>query len=138
MTPADGLRLLQMRITRHDITDLRLGTRNRHADEIAQEAVQLAQLVTEPQPHVRRDLLVPRAARVQLPAHFLADDLGETALVGGVDVLVVLVGLEGVGGPFVGNLLEAALDFGELFSAQNACLCVGAREGDRPGDVLAP
>ena len=75
---------------------------------------------------------------MQLPANLFADDLGQTTLVGSVDVLVVLLGLERVGAPFLGDLLEAALDLGELGGAEDAGFGVGAGEGDGAGDVLTP
>lgn len=136
--PADGLGLLKVGIARHDVINFLLGTSNRDLDQITEEAVQTAQLVAQPQAHVGSDLLVARAAGVQFAADLLANDLAQTALVGGVDVLVVGLGLEGVGAPFLGDLLEAALDLGELLRRQDAGLGVGAGEGDRAGNVLLP
>lgn len=138
MAPAHRLRLLQMGIPGHDVVDLTLRARDRHAHQVRQAIVQLAQLVAQPQTHIRCDLLVARAAGVQLPADLLADDLAEPALVGGVDVLVVLFGDEAVGAPLLGDLGEAALDLGELIGAQDTGFGVGAREGQRAGNILVP
>jgi hypothetical protein len=48
----------------------------------------------QPDAHVCRDLVVPAPAGVQLAADILADDLAQSALVGGVDVLVIREDLE--------------------------------------------
>lgn len=112
--PADRLGLLQVSVTRHQVLDFLLRTGNRDLNEVLELSIQLAQLITKPQAHVSSDLLVARAAGVQLSADLLADDLAQTALVCGVDVFVVGFGFEGVSAPFFGDLGEAALDFGEL------------------------
>lgn len=138
VAPPDRLGLLQVGVTGHDEVELVLGARDRDLDEVAQDGVQLAQLVPQPQAHVRCDLLVAGPAGVQLASDLLPDDLGESPLVRCVDVLVVLLDDEGVGAPFFGDLLEPALDLGELVLGQDAALGVGSGEGNGAGNVLFP
>ena len=134
--PADGLRLLQMCVSWHEDVDFGVGALHRGANELDEVALQRTQLLAEPQPHVGGDLLVAAAARVQLAADVLADDLAEAALVGRVDVLVVVLDDERVGGPFLLDLREALFDGRELVLGQDAVVEVGAREGDGARDVL--
>lgn len=46
----------------------------------------------KPEPEVGCDLVVPASSGVQLSSNVLADNLGQSSLVGGVDVLVVSLG----------------------------------------------
>lgn len=128
--PTDGLGLLEVSVAGHKDVNVLLGAGDGDLDEVTEVGVENAQLITQPETHVSSDLLVARAAGVQLAANLLANDLAESTLVGGVDVLVVLLGFEGVGAPFLGNLLETALDLGELLRGQDAVVHVGAGEGN--------
>lgn len=92
--------------------------------------VQDTELVAQPESHVSSDLLIARTASVQLAANFLANDLAESALVGGVNILIILLSFEGVGAPFLGDLLEAALDLGELLCGEDAIVHVCAGESN--------
>lgn len=138
VAPPDRLGLLQVGVTGHDEVELVLGARDGHLDEVTQDGVQLAQLIPQPQAHVGCDLLVAGSAGVQLASNLLANDLRESALVGCVDVLVVLLDDKGVCAPFFGDLLEPALDLGELVLGQDAALGVGSGEGNGAGNILLP
>ena len=79
---------LQVGVPGHEHVLLLVRALHHHADEGLEALLDGAHLPEEPEAHVRRDLVVARAAGVQLPAEG-ADELGQPALVGGVDVLVV-------------------------------------------------
>ena len=109
MAERDRLRTLEVRIARHD--GLRLGLREREADE-RERVDPLARLgtrVEDVQPERRDNLVVARAAGVDLAA-----DVAEQPLDRGVDVLV---GLE-VPVRVVRDLGEPPLDLVELLGGQ--------------------
>ena len=62
-------------------------------DKSLERVLDLLHLVKQPEPHVRCDLVVARAPRVQLPAHG-SDELDQPAFIGRVDVLVARFDLE--------------------------------------------
>jgi hypothetical protein len=84
---------LQVRVAGHEVVALPVSALNHDADERAQACLNLLDFVHEPEPHVGRDLVVARAARVQLAAEW-ADDLAQAPLVRGVDVFVVRLRFE--------------------------------------------
>ena len=96
--PANGLRRLKVRVAGHE--DVRLGGGALRSDghERAHLLAELRALVAQVQPQVGHHLVVARAAGVHLAANG-ADELGEPALVGGVDVLVAILLDECAGGP---------------------------------------
>ena len=65
-----------------------------------------------------------------------ADDLAEAALVGGVDVLVAVLDLEGVGGPLLANLAKALDELVALGVGDDARLRERAGVAHRSADVL--
>lgn len=77
-----------MRIPRHKDVLLLIRPLNHDPNKPLQTLYNLLHLSQEPQPHVRRDLVVARAASVQLPAQ-RPDELAQAAFVRGVDVFVV-------------------------------------------------
>lgn len=138
LTPPHRLRFLQVRITRHDVVNFISRARRRNLDQLNQIALQLPQLVPQPEPHVRSDLLITRATRVQLARDLLANDLPEPPLICRVDILVVLLHDKRVGAPFLGNLSEAALDLAEFMLGQDPTPHVRTGKRDRALDVLLP
>lgn len=94
-------------------------------------------LLDEPEAHVGRDLVVATPTRVQLAANILANDLAQPALVGRVDVLVVVLDLESVRLPLLLDLVETAVDLGQLVRGQDRRGGFGEGEGVgfRAGDV---
>lgn len=83
-----------MGVTRKNSVNLLLGAGDHHIQHILEVLLDLGGLVHEPDTHVRRDLVVPASARVQLAADIFANDLGQSAFVGRVDVFVVRLDLE--------------------------------------------
>jgi hypothetical protein len=110
--------------------------RNSDLDQVLQVTLQLPQLLAQPKPHIGRNLLIPTAPSVQLPADILADDLAQPPLVGGVDILVVGLDLERAIGPLLLDLLEARLDGCEFFGGEDAIVVVCAGEGHGAGNVF--
>lgn len=84
---------LQVSVAGHEDILLLVRAFHHHADEVLQTFFDSANLPEEPQAHVRGDLVVARAAGVELSAK-RTDKLGEAALVRSVDVLVVGLDLE--------------------------------------------
>lgn len=82
-----------MGVPREDVVLLVVRALDEDADERLEVVLRGLDLVKQPEADVSRDLVVARAARVQLAAE-RANELAEAALVGGVDVLVVLLGRE--------------------------------------------
>ena len=54
----------------------------------------MARSTYQPNTHIRSDLIVPASTSVQLASNVLADNLGQAAFVGGVNILVVRLDLE--------------------------------------------
>ena len=82
-----------MGVPRHEVLDLLRRTFDHDAQERLDRVDDVARLAHEPQSHVGRNLVVPRASRVQLAAD-RADELCEPPLVRGVDVLIASLDLE--------------------------------------------
>ena len=122
----------------HYYIHLLLRSRDGDFEKVAEEAVELAELVPQPQPHVRSHLIVPRAASVQLASDLLADELGQPPLVGSMYVLIILLDQKLVCPPLLHNLSEACFDLGELVGCQDAGPDVSPRVGDAAGNVLLP
>jgi hypothetical protein len=81
----DRLRALEVRVAGHERVGLRLGDVEHGQREGADRVQRLGAGVLDVEPHRGRDLVVARAARVDLPAHF-----AELPLDRRVDVLVFL------------------------------------------------
>jgi hypothetical protein len=89
----------------------------------------LANLLDQPKPHVRRDLVVPAPSRVELSSNISTDNLTQPPLVGSVDVLVVLLDGEAAVAPFLLDLVETATDLGELVGGEDGRGGFGEGEG---------
>ena len=73
---------------------------------------------------------------MQFSGNVLADNLAQSPLVCGVNVLVVGLDDKAVCAPFFGDLSEVALDFGEFGGGEDVAAGVGARKGQGAEDVL--
>ena len=93
----------------------------------------------QPQPHVRRHLVIPAAPRVQL-ARDRANGLGQPALDEGVNVFVGCAGERGVGVAldFVMDAPEPCHDLVPLFPGQQPRRRDPVRPGNRARDVRLP
>ena len=130
VAPAGGLGGLEMGIARHEESDFGCGALYGDADEGAQLLLRGFELFSQPEPEVGRDLIVAAAAGVQFSGYG-ADQFGQAAFVGGVDVLVAGLNFKLTGAPFSGNKLEAGDDlFGLLLGQEPGC-------GQRAGVGLA-
>ena len=106
VAPAGGLCGLEMGIAGHEEIDFVCGAFYGYSDQIAQQLFQRSQLIPQPQAEVGCDLIVTAAAGVEF-AGYGADQFGEAALVGSMDVLVAGFSFELTGVPLFGNTLEA-------------------------------
>lgn len=137
MTPANRLRTLQMCIARHDMLDFLLRARGDDLQEGDEVLFELRELVSQPQSHIRSHLIVPTPTCVKFASDPSAYDFSQTTFIGGVDVFVNTGDdFEGIGLPFLEDLLEAFLDGSKLFLGEEAHFCVGAGERDATPDVL--
>ena len=78
---------LQMGVAWHDVFYFRLCAVGHDLDDVDEHGSEGVDLFKHPQPHVGRDLIVPRAASVQLASNW-TDELGQATFVGGVNVFV--------------------------------------------------
>ena len=114
MTERDRLRPLKMRVAGHERGRLGLGERENDEREGVDRVSRLRARIEDVQPERRRDLVVARAARMDL-----SSDVAEKALDSRMHVLVRLeVALRALG-----NLGEATLDLVQLVGAQQARVC---------------
>lgn len=135
--PADGLRALQVRVAGHDELELGFCARGDDAQEGDEMGIDGIELGAQPQAHVSGDLVVARAASMQLARRGRPDELAEAPLVGRVDVLVGIgVDGEAVLAPLGLDGAQALLNRRELGSGQDAGMGIGARVSDGAGDVL--
>ena len=109
MADRDRLGPLEMRVAGHRRLRLLLGAVEQTPGERRDRRPRLGGRVGDVEPERRRDLVVPRPARMDLPA-----DLAEQALDRGVDVLVL-----GLDPAAAGDLGEARLGVGELGVVEN-------------------
>lgn len=84
---------LEMCVPRHEVVALLVGALNHDTYECAKTGLDLLDLVQKPKAHVRRDLVIARAASVEL-ATKRADDLAQPALVCRMNILVIVFDLE--------------------------------------------
>lgn len=89
----------------------------------------LDDLLHQPQAHISGDLIVPAPSRVELSSNIAADNLGQAALVSGVDVLIILLDVEGVVLPLGLDGIESTTDLGELVGGENGRVGLGEGEG---------
>ena len=82
-----------MGVPRHEVVPLLVSALDHDPDECDQACVYLADLFEEPKAHVRRNLIIPRPAGVQLPSQ-RPNQLAQAALVRSVNVLVVRLNLK--------------------------------------------
>ena len=87
--PTERLGALQVGVCGEEGVVLLVGSRDDAVEEVLQVADEDVGLVQEPQSKVGRDLVVSGSTGVQLASNVLADELGKSSLVGGVDVLVI-------------------------------------------------
>lgn len=52
------------------------------------------QLLQQPQPHIRRNLIVPAPTSMQFPSNVVANNLAQSPLVRSVDIFIILFDLE--------------------------------------------
>jgi hypothetical protein len=81
-----------MRVARHQRAPVVFDSLRQHADQLDQRTVDPLQATLEPQPYVRRHLIVPGPRGVQLLAE-IAELLDQSCLDRHVDVLVAVVRL---------------------------------------------
>lgn len=122
-------------VTYQDV-DLSFCALNRRLDQQLQVSLQRAQLLPQPKTHVRRNLLIPAASRMQLSANILADNLAQASLIRSVNVLIVVLNHEAVRRPLFLDLCQALLDRSELVLGQDVVVEVCASEGDGAGDIF--
>ena len=137
MRPPDWLCALQVRVAREDEVHLLLCAIDRRLDERLHVPDELGDLVTQPEAHVGDDLVVPASARVQLAAD-RAHELGQSALVGGVDVLIACLGLKGARLPLLVDEPEPVLERLDLLGLEQPRAPERARVGNAALDVLSP
>ena len=82
-----------MGVPRHEVVPLLVGALDHDPDECDQARFYLADLLEEPEAHIRRNLIIPRPAGVQFPSQW-PDQFAQAALVRGVNILVVLLNLK--------------------------------------------
>src|SRR5262245_54585582 len=114
-----------------------LGLLDERALRLPDRLADRVDLAAEPEPHVERDLVVPRAAGVELAAHG-ADLFDEAALDVHVDVFELDAVREDARLELLPHLGEAAEDRLELRLGEDAALGQRARPGLAPLDVLGP
>lgn len=122
---------LEMRESSSEVVNPLLGANDENANDSLEPLNVLLDLLHEPQAHVRRDLIVPAPSSVELATDLGANDLGETALVGGVDVLVVGLNDERSRLPLALDSVETGADGGELGGGEDGR--GGLREGEGVG-----
>ena len=131
----DGLGLAQVGVSRKDALDIVVRDRREGRDEVVQQGDEPVDGAARIQPQVGRDLVVARARRVQLFAHF-ADALHELVFDEGVDVLRAF---DGKRSPVdvLEDAFEPFADEGRLFGGDDVRLSEHSRVGDAGGDVNA-
>ncbi len=87
VTEQHRLRLLKVRVARHDRVQVLLGLVQQSSLQAIQSLLQYGQLAQQIQPQVGADLVVARAAGVELAGH-RAHQLAQSPLDRGVDILV--------------------------------------------------
>ena len=87
MREQDGLGALQMRIAGHDRIQIGLGAGYQHGLQSGDGRVEHGEGFQQPQAEIGGDLVVTAAPGVQLAGQ-RADQLGQAALYGGMDVFI--------------------------------------------------
>ena len=130
------LRALQVCVAGDDDTVVRLPKRDERLLQRAQFQLQLDDLVAKPHPHVERDLVVARAAGVQLGPGRLAP--GQLGLKVHVDVLKRLVPLKPAGLDIVADGLERTDDALGLGLGEHTDAPKHGGVGDGAHEVMPP
>lgn len=89
----------------------------------------LHHLLHQPQAHIRSDLIVPAPSSVKLSSNIASNNLGQAALVGRVDILIILLDIERVVLPLGLDGIESPTDLGELVGGEDGRVRLGEGEG---------
>jgi hypothetical protein len=111
---------------------------NRTLDEIFQVSLQHPQLIPQPKPHIRSNLLIPAPACVQLAADLLAQQLAQPSFISSMYVLVIFFLDEYSSSPFLRDLCEALLNGTELSLCEDPGGEVSTSKGNGASDILRP
>lgn len=82
-----------MCVSWHEDVLLSVRSLSHHSDQASKGFLDILDLVQEPEPHVRRYLIVAGPSSMEFSAQ-RSDELGEPSLVRSMDVLVVRLGIE--------------------------------------------
>lgn len=136
MTPPDRLCALKVRIPRHQQFNLHFRPTRHHLQQINQVPINHPQFIPKPQPHIRRNLLVPTPPRMQLPSDLAPNNLTQPPLIRSMDILIRLLGLKRTIFPLLPHLLEPFFNPLKLSTRQDPSVLIRARKGDGAGYVL--
>ena len=129
------LRTLQMGVARHDRIQIFAALFDQRLHECADHGDDLLDLLFHIHTHIKRNLIVARAAGVQTLAR-VADALGQQLLDVHVDVLVVERELHLAVFDVFQNILQALDDLFRLVLFNDALLAQHGRVRDRTGDIF--
>jgi hypothetical protein len=131
------LRALQVRVEGHDRVAVLRGEVDQRGLHFAHARLQRGRRLHQVQTQVGRDLVVAAARGVQALS-VLADQLGQAALDGHVDVLVLRTRDEGALVELARDLAQARDDAAHGLGRQDAGVTEHLRVRDRADDVLGP
>ena len=134
---ADGLRHLQMGETGHHGLGVLRRDVHQGALQVLQQFADGVDFIAQPQAHIGRHLVVAAATRVQAFAR-VAHQLGEPRFDVEVNVLQLQLPLKLAAFNVLGDLLETALDVGQVLSADDALGLQHLGMGQAALDVRSP
>ncbi|KAH3662537.1 hypothetical protein OGAPHI_005789 [Ogataea philodendri] len=107
-----------MSVSRHQHVDLLLCAGGHDLDQRLEQLEQLLELLSDENPHICGHLVVSGPAGVDFASNVLADDLAESSLVGGVNILVTGLLDKRAVGPLLANDLQTPVDLRQLVAGQ--------------------
>ena len=137
MGDEDRLGVLHVGASGHDGVGGPGGLVNEAVDDVEDEAGDMARLVAQVHADKGGDLIVAAAPGAQASPQVVAGTLDETALQGGVDVLVSSFRDEDAGDDVGLETVQGLQHAGQLTRIQQAGLRQGAGVGAGAGDVVA-
>mmetsp|Transcript_3594 Transcript_3594/g.10220 ORF Transcript_3594/g.10220 Transcript_3594/m.10220 type:complete len:259 (-) Transcript_3594:46-822(-) len=137
MREADWLSRLQVGVTCHEDVDVLLGKFGTGLEEGGHILEDVALGLDGPKASVGGHLIIATTASVELTADG-TDNLGKSALVGGMDVLIAGLFHKLAGGPLGLDLLEARNQLRAFLVGDDTTFVDGLGIGNRPANVLGP
>lgn len=138
LAPTNGLGRLKVGVSREDDVHFSFGTVGSSAHELHKLRLEVLDLGLEPETHVSGNLIVTGATSVELAGNLGADELGQAALVGTVDILVAGLDLKNAALPFLVDELETLLHLGALSLREESCANKSARVAHGAVEILLP